>query len=238
MTDGSRFAVRGSRGCRSSNDRVPHTAHRAPPPRILALATLGLLAGCEVTAPNRSDFYAFQLQPENVVFSWPADRLPVTYFAQSIGALPDYVRSGLDLWESQFLYGEFEGALTTDSAHADVQVTLEGGAPPAAALTSDPPVIACDGSTSAFLGSGQQLAGPILIHIRWFSGFTPADVANCLSRITAHEIGHSLGLFQHSTRATDLMFGVPAVREPSSRDRTTVEILYHTQPGLRPADRP
>ena len=221
-----------------SHFRAPGTEHRTPRNLVSAVVTLIAVAGCEVTAPNRSDFYAFQLQPENLVFSWPADRLPVTYFAQSIGALPDYVNRALGLWESQFLYGEFEGALTSDSAAADVRVTIEGGAPPPAALNSDAPVIACDGSTSAFLGTGNQLAGPILIHVRWFAGFQPADIANCLARVTAHEIGHSLGLFQHSTRTTDLMFGVPGAREPSVRDRSSVEVLYHTQSTLKPADRP
>jgi hypothetical protein len=203
----------------------------------IAAAALSGLTACEVTAPNRSDFYSFRLQPENLAFSWPAERLPVRYFAQTLGPLPDYVRDALRMWNGQFLYGEFEGQLTGDSAHADVWVMLDGGVPPGAALTNDPPTNVCDGSTSANLASSAQLAGPMLIRVRWFSGFPATDVANCLARVTAHEIGHSLGLFEHSTRPTDLMFGVPAVREPSPRDRSTVEILYHTKTDLRPADR-
>jgi len=196
------------------------------------------LAACTVTAPDRADTYGFRLQPENVVFSWPAQRRPVKYFAQSAGALPDYVGAGIALWEGQFLYGEFEGELTTDSAAADVWVVLEGGVPPSAALTNALPVQSCSGSTNATLRDSTHLAGPMLIRIRWFPGFAAADVANCLSRVAAHEVGHSLGLFQHSTDPTDLMYGVPAVREPSSRDRRTVEVLYHTPRNLSPADRP
>jgi hypothetical protein len=202
------------------------------------IPALLLLLGCTVTAPDRVAPYDFRIQPGNKVFSWPLDRLPVQYFAQRIGALPDYVTSGITLWESQFLYGEFEGHVTSDSAHADVLVLLEGGNPPAAATTTAPPVNACDGSTSNAQADATHLAGPIVIRIHWLPGYQPADVANCLARVTAHEIGHSLGLFQHSTDPLDLMFSVPAVTEPSARDRATVEVLYHTTPTLAPAPLP
>jgi len=204
--------------------------------RILAAALA--LAACTVTEPDRPTPYSFRLQPENVAFHWPADRLPVQYFAQSIGPLRDYAQSGLDLWQSQFLYGEFSGELTSDSAHADVVIVLQGGTPPTSGLTNDPPVNACDGSTSASLADATHLSGAIQIRVRWFPGFQPADIANCLSRVTAHEIGHSLGLLEHSPQNTDLMFAVPAVREPSPRDRSTVETLYHTPSDLLPAPVP
>jgi hypothetical protein len=203
-----------------------------------ALIALPLLLGCTVTAPDRVDGYGFRLQPGNRVFSWPGDRLPVQYFAQAIGPLPDYVASGITLWESQFLYGEFEGHVTSDSAHADVVVLLSGGTPPASTLTSAAPVNACDGSTSSTQADATHLARPIIIRIRWLPGYQPADVANCLARVTAHEIGHSLGLFQHSTDPLDLMSAVPAVAEPSPRDRSTVQVLYHTPPDLFPAPLP
>ncbi|MBI4502562.1 MAG: matrixin family metalloprotease [Gemmatimonadetes bacterium] len=202
------------------------------------MALILLAAGCDVTAPDRTDTYGFRLQPENVVFNWPLERRPVRYFAQAIGALPEYVRDGLTIWEAQLLYGEFEGVLTTDSAGADIRVVLEGGVPPVSPLISAPAVQACTGSTSATLASATKLAGPMLIQVRWFPGFTPADVVNCISRVTRHEIGHSLGLFQHSSNPADLMYGVPSVREPSTRDRSTVQVLYHTAANLTPADRP
>jgi predicted Zn-dependent protease len=204
--------------------------------RIL-LAALAL-AGCTVTEPSRPDPYDFRLQPDNVVFHWPAERLPVQYYAQSIDPLRQYVQAGLDLWQSQFLYGEFSGELTNDSAHADVVVVLQGGPPPAATLTNDPPVNACDGSTSASLADSSHLAGAIRIQVRWFSGFQASDIANCLARVTAHELGHSLGLLEHSPQNTDLMFAVPIVREPSDRDRSTVLSLYHTRSDILPAPRP
>ena len=217
---------------------VLYTLHSALSTLFFVVAIMLLAAGCGVTAPDRSDVYDFRLPPENLVFHWPLERRPVKYFAQAIGTAPEYVRDGLTMWEAQFLYGEFESSVTTDSAAADVWVILEGGTPPASPLTSAPAVQACTGSTSATLGGPTRLAGPLLIQVRWFPGFTPADVVNCISRVTAHEIGHSLGLLQHSGDPADLMYGVPSVRAPSIRDRSTVQILYHTTAHLTPADRP
>ncbi|MBI4420751.1 MAG: matrixin family metalloprotease [Gemmatimonadetes bacterium] len=173
-----------------------------------------------------------------MVFHWPADRLPVRFYAQPIGALPDYVRDGLAGWEAQFLYGEFTGVVSTDSLSADVRVTLDGGVPPAAPLTTAPPIDACDGRTTVNVTETDLLVSPVLVRVRWFPGFPASDVANCLARVTAHELGHALGLLQHSDRPTDLMFGVPAVREPSARDRATVQLLYHTKADIQPASRP
>jgi predicted Zn-dependent protease len=202
------------------------------------LLVLPIILSCTVTGPDRVAGYDFRMQPGNRVFSWPIDRLPVQYFAQQIGALPTYVTAGIALWQSAFLYGEFEGHVTTDSAHADVVVLLQGGTPPGAPLTSAPPVNACDGSTTTNQADAAHLSGPIIIRIRWTPGNQPEDIANCLARVTAHEIGHSLGLLQHSTDPADLMYSVPVVSLLSQRDVSTAQTLYHTQPNVLPAPPP
>ncbi len=217
---------------------APRTSHPSTSLRACLAPLLLALAACDVTGPDRSNRYAFDLQPENVVFSWPADRRPVRYFAPDVGPLRAYLQSGIEAWESQLLYGEFEGDVTGDSAGADVRVVISGGTPPPATLNGNPPVVACDGSTSAQLATPGQLRGPMTITVRWFTGFAPSDIANCLARVTAHEIGHSIGLFQHSPNPGDMMFGVPAVAAPSARDRSSVQFLYHTKATLLPAARP
>lgn len=211
--------------------RSPRTARFAP-----VLVSL-LIIACDVTAPDRTDSYGFALQPENVVFRWPSERLPVQYFVPAAGPLPEYARAAIESWEAQFLFGEFRAELTGDSAGADVRMLLAGGLPPAAGLTDDPPVNSCEGSTSASLADPAHLSGPIEIRLRWFPGFSPTDIANCLARVAAHEVGHSMGLLQHSNDPADLMFSAPAVRAPSRRDRSTAEILYHTPAGITPAPR-
>jgi predicted Zn-dependent protease len=52
-----------------------------------------------------------------------------------------------------------------------------------------------------------------------------------------HELGHALGLLQHSPSSFDIMNQNPTVTFPSSRDRNTVEILYHSPATVVPPPR-
>jgi predicted Zn-dependent protease len=56
----------------------------------------------------------------------------------------------------------------------------------------------------------------------------------CLTRVAAHEVGHTLGLFQHSDDPGDLMYSFPAVNRPSTRDANTVITLYGTVRNVAP----
>ena len=202
------------------------------------LPALAAALACEITSPDRPAGYAFRSQPDNLVFHWNADRLPVRYWAEAKGALPDYVDEGIRLWEDRFLYGEFEGTRVTDSTAMQVRVEIQGSAPPAAPLTTAPPAAACDGRTTLTVGTDNRVALPIVVILRWFAGFTAEQVANCLARVTVHEIGHTLGLLQHSDQATDIMYGAPLglvqVREPSLRDGASAQRLYHTTSDVTP----
>jgi len=72
------------------------------------------------------------------------------------------------------------------------------------------------------------------MRVTWDARYPDADVVNCLERVTIHELGHTLGLFAHSTSELDLMHPNPRVRVPSPADRATAEILYHTAPTIGP----
>jgi len=204
----------------------------------LAVVTLATAPACEITPPVRPAGYAFRLPPDNLVFRWPPDRMPVRYWTEPKGAMPDYVNEGIRAWEAQFLYGEFEGRPVTDSAGADVRVFLQGNAPPPAPLTDAPPANACSGQTTFAVGTNNRLTLPVTVTLSWVPGFTPEQTANCLARVTTHEIGHTLGLFQHSDQSADIMFGAPfgtpQVRSPSVRDRATAQTLYHTTADITP----
>ena len=188
---------------------------------------VALLVACsEPTIPSRSDRYGFDLGGE--VFHWPADRLPVRFYAQPRGNLPFLVQRASEAWAGQFLYGEFTARLVSDSFGADVIVYADS----APDVPPDPgqPVNACSGVTrfAQVDNATNRLTDRIHVELTLVGVYTPAEVAACLRRTTIHELGHALGLFQHSSVTTDIMYAPPQVDLPSERDRRTIEVLYHT----------
>jgi predicted Zn-dependent protease len=204
----------------------------------LALALA--VAACDTaTAPPRGSTYAFDLQASGLVFHWPSSRLPVRYWVDpAAGPVARYTETGIHLWEAQFLYHEFTGVLVTDSSRADVLIRVTGPTPPDVPLTDAPPVAACAGETQNAFSQDFTLVGPFQVSLRWYANFSDEDVANCLGRVTAHEIGHTLGLLAESPGPEDLMNTQPRVTVPSADDRATVITLYHTVPSLFPPVRP
>ena len=60
------------------------------------------------------------------------------------------------------------------------------------------------------------------------------SLPHCLQVTSAHELGHTLGIFQHSSDPNDLMFSQPAVDPVSPRDVNTVQTLYHSPEDMQP----
>ncbi|MGE5801488.1 MAG: matrixin family metalloprotease [Gemmatimonadota bacterium] len=220
--------------------------------RTLPLLLLAL--GCsEILVPSRTPRYLSDLAGE--VFRWPSDRLPVRYFADTRGNMPDLVRTSLHVWEAQFLYGEFAGTLVGDSTAADVIVVWEDSIPPEVPPDTAGALGACDGLTQFTVDSTAAMSpsdtagtnaggepplamtGPIRVHLRVRLGYTEAQVAACMPRVAAHELGHTLGILTHSPATTDLMYGTPPTAIPTHRDRNTAQVLYHTTPTIGPPPR-
>ena len=203
------------------------------------LLSLALAAACaDPTIPDRKAAYAFD-DGFGAVFRWPGNRLPVRFYADERGPMRTLVAQGLAAWEAQFLYGEMSGVLVTDSTGADVIVRWAGTVPPDVPPDTGPPAFTCSGVTQIVLdGAGMAVAEPLRVTVNDLGGpAAPPQRVACSARVVTHELGHSLGLLQHSGQATDLMASQPLVSRPTTRDRVTAEVLYHTTPTIGPPPR-
>ena len=60
------------------------------------------------------------------------------------------------------------------------------------------------------------------------------DLTECFRVTATHELGHSLGIFDHSSDAADIMYGQPEVQGLSARDVNTAQYLAHWPANLTP----
>jgi predicted Zn-dependent protease len=150
--------------------------------------------------------------------------------------LPDRVREGISRWKAAFLYSEWDAVLVADSASADVLIrTIQ---PPFPVTPSTVRVhaqsLSCLGATDVdTVATRFQLRVPIRAYI-YTSTPTAPDLTACLRTVAAHELGHTMGLFQHSDSAPDLMYTAPTAEGLTARDITTVVKAYHYRSEMTP----
>jgi hypothetical protein len=217
---------------------------------LAGLPILGILiagAGCaDIAAPTRSQAYEWRLiqtvgpgSTDTLSFHWPASRLPVKIWAEDSLNLPAYVAAGIDKWKAAFLYGEYDAVTVADSTLADVVVRIgAAGKIGIASLHLGGVAPECEGATDFELPAGsRELQVPVRVFIN--PRFDPSSpgVDQCLALTTLHELGHSIGIFTHSSNPADVMYFDPLVSSLSSSDRATAELAYHTPANLTVAAR-
>jgi predicted Zn-dependent protease len=215
-------------------------------PLLFAVAGWALVSCADIASPSRGNAYEWRRLlssgsgVDTFSFHWTAADLPVKYWAQDSLNLPLHVQHGIEQWEAVFLYGEFKGVVVADSNSADVIVTT-GIAPKGGFLVTrleSGMAPECQGATDIELtGTGERIVRPIRVYVD--ARFAPdaPGLDECMALTTTHEIGHTLGIFAHSPNIDDIMYADPAVSTPSTRDRSTAELAYHTQPTLTIDDR-
>ena len=204
---------------------------------MVAFSALSLACG-DIASPRRDDFYEWRLiapSPtgigmDTISFHWPTDRLPARIWAEPTDPLPADVTRAITIWRHAFLYGEYDATVVSDSTAADVIVTsgLPPGAQPSVVRLQSAMATQCAGATDIDVSDDHtQLRLPIRVFIHSLAAPGDPGLDDCLALTTVHEIGHSLGIFEHSPNPADLMYFDPSVQLPSDRDINTAEVLYH-----------
>lgn len=212
------------------------TAHRIV---SVALLLAGTLSCSEATAPSRVPNYEWRLFVENdtLSFHWPASALPVRIWVEDTLDMPDRIGEGIATWTAALLYGEYDAVIVADSTLADVLVRVK--LPPGKAMLTAARLHttfeSCEGATDIdTVATRYQLQLPVRMYL--YPRYDPAqvDLTECFQAVARHELGHSLGLFQHSGDMADIMYGLPEAAGLSVRDINTAQIVAHWPANMIP----
>lgn len=207
----------------------------------VAIATALLTACTDIIAPPGVDPYEYRIFGHNedgelvpLAFRWPREMLPIRLFVGDDDPLRPAMLRAIGIWENSLVFGEIRIELAATAAEADIVVRNERIPKLAMSRRLDAAADGCSGDTSfeADLDAG-TLTTPFDIWIWSSSGEGPV-VDACYEVVAVHELGHALGIFQHSPNGDDVMATIPTRNLLSERDRATIEVVYHWPVTLRP----
>jgi len=217
-----------------------------PAMRFSLLIAATLLGGCtDIGTPTRPIPYESRLfipfdnqgQPavDSLRFHWPRSSMPVRYWVEDSLGAPALVRNAIATWKSAFLYNEWDAIVVSDSTSADVIVRVENippkPSPATIRLASLRPE--CEGATDVdTVATRQEFLVPVRVFLN--PKFQSDSLSLCMKITATHEVGHTMGLLQHSGDVNDIMFTDPQATRLSARDIATVEALYHRDSDMHP----
>jgi hypothetical protein len=211
---------------------------------VATAAAASTLACGDIGAPVRSDLYEWRIEAPSIPgpgldtlsFHWSRDRFPVRVWVEDAFDLPAHMGRAIEVWESAFLYGEFDGTLVSDSTTADILVRGTSPEDKLRRLRLHSSALApeCAGFTDLDIDvANRELRLPIRVFVDPRSLPDDPSIPACLALTSIHELGHAIGIFDHSEDPDDIMYVLPVVELPSDRDRRTAEAAYHTASNLQ-----
>lgn len=214
--------------------------------RAIAALLLVSIVSCDAPTLLRPDAgYDPTTLTNGLLYRWSSGKTVRVWVVRDGTASDDLsvaVRQAIARWNGVRQFAEFTLVAATSIQEAEVVVYDRVSAMPvqAGACTFDPrnsagytyfcPVAIASGSTAARLDLSSGVTSNVSVVIRVDRG--RVDSQRAYSAVVAHEFGHALGIGAHSDLATDLMFGLPAVEEPSARDVATLRYLLGQRPAL------
>ena len=215
------------------------------------LLLTAILAACDSpTVPPRllTEVYDYRLlTPAPRVLRWPLGTTVRVYVAPGVdaahtNALEAALENGVNVWNASALYREVRFERTGDLQQADAVLIFSNMLQPVDVSNCSP---GGGLAYTTFCLDSQDNTRLAVFPIRNGGGgkvkflVTVRDQAvldgESVRRLVAHELGHVLGIAQHSQRPTDLLYAGTLTRaEPSPADRATLQVLYHSRPDITP----
>jgi predicted Zn-dependent protease len=207
------------------------------------LAVIAAVACSDIVSPSRAGLgYDWRLlvqydstggpYVDTLSFHWPRSSLPVKIWVEDQDNLPAHVRTAIATWKAAFLYEEWDAKLVSDSNTADVIVRAIQPPPQVPVLHAL--AEACIGATDVdTVATRHELKIPVRAFV-YVSIPDDPRLDECLQTVATHELGHTMGLFQHSKDSTDIMYAVPIADALTDADVATVISAYHFKPTMTP----
>jgi predicted Zn-dependent protease len=205
---------------------------------MLLAATLSC---AEATAPRHEPLYDWRwvIGTDTLSFHWPSGSLPVRIWVEDSLDMPERIREGIATWRAAYLYGEYDAEVVSDSADADVIVRVADAPPkaPSSVGRLHTALPGCEGLTDFDIDT---VATPVELRLPVRMYLTPkydpelVDLTECFRVTATHELGHSLGIFRHTSDTLDIMYSFPQATSLSVRDVNTAQFLAHWPANMTP----
>lgn len=210
---------------------------------VIAACAIAALACGEGAGPSRVEPYDWQLiipydsagfRIDSLTFHWPRSSVPVKIWVEDQSGLPGHITAAIQLWRDAFPGGAWSATVMADSNTADIIVRHLPASSALSAVRRETRRLSCEGATAVdTVATRFQLRLPMRVYVYPSVPGAP-DINECLATASAHELGHALGILQHSPDPADLMYSTPTATAPTDRDLSSARAAYQAPADMVP----